>query len=69
VAEPVIILLAMGVGLGAYVGLVGGQSYIVFIVPGIIGSYAMYSSVFECTYGSYTRMEYEKLMMRSSPPR
>ncbi len=41
-------------------GLVGGQSYMEFIVPGIIGSYAMYSSVFECTYGSFTRMEYQK---------
>jgi lipooligosaccharide transport system permease protein len=60
IAEPVIILLAMGIGLGAYVGLVGGQSYMAFIVPGIICSYAMYSSVFECTYGSFTRMEYEK---------
>ena len=60
VAEPVIILLAMGVGLGAYVGLVGGRSYMEFIVPGIICSYAMYSAVFECTYGSYTRMEFQK---------
>jgi lipooligosaccharide transport system permease protein len=60
VAEPIIILLAMGVGLGAYVGLVGGQSYMVFIVPGIICSYAMYSAVFECTYGSFTRMEFQK---------
>ena len=60
VAEPVIILLSMGIGLGAYVGLVGGQTYMEFIVPGIITSYAMYSAVFECTYGSFTRMEYQR---------
>jgi lipooligosaccharide transport system permease protein len=60
VAEPIIILLAMGVGLGAYVGLVDGQKYIEFIAPGIIASYAMFSASFECTYGSFVRMEYQK---------
>ena len=60
VAEPIIILLAMGLGLGAYVGLVDGQEYIEFIAPGIIASYAMFSASFECTYGTFVRMEYQK---------
>jgi len=60
VAEPIIILVAMGLGLGAYVGMVDGQSYIEFIAPGIIASYAMFSASFECTYGSFVRMEYQK---------
>jgi lipooligosaccharide transport system permease protein len=60
IIEPIIILLAMGVGLGAYVGLVDGQRYIEFIAPGIIASYAMFSASFECTYGSFVRMEYQK---------
>ena len=60
IAEPIIILLAMGIGLGAYVGLVDGQEYIEFITPGIIASYAMFSASFECTYGSFVRMEYQK---------
>ena len=60
VAEPIIILLAMGLGLGAYVGLVDGQKYVEFIAPGIIASYAMFSASFECTYGSFVRMEYQK---------
>jgi len=60
VAEPIIILLAMGLGLGAYVGLVDGQKYIEFVAPGIIASYAMFSATFECTYGTYIRMEYQK---------
>jgi lipooligosaccharide transport system permease protein len=59
-AEPIIILLAMGFGLGAYIGLVNGQKYIEFIAPGIIASYAMFSASFECTYGSFVRMEYQK---------
>ena len=60
VAEPLIILLAMGIGLGAYIGTVDGQKYIEFIVPGIIASYAMFSASFECTYASFVRMEYQK---------
>ena len=50
----------MGVGLGAYVGLVDGQKYIEFIAPGIIASYAMFSASFECTYGSFLRMDYQR---------
>ena len=60
VVEPIIILLAMGLGLGAYVGLVDGQKYIEFVAPGIIASYAMFSASFECTYGTFVRMEYQK---------
>ncbi|MFC2008283.1 ABC transporter permease [Chloroflexota bacterium] len=60
IAEPIIILVAMGFGLGAYVGLVNGQEYIEFIAPGIIASYAMFSASFECTYGSFLRLEYQK---------
>jgi len=60
VVEPVIILLAMGLGLGGFVGFVDGQSYIEFIAPGIIASYAMFSASFECTYGTFVRMEYQK---------
>jgi lipooligosaccharide transport system permease protein len=60
VAEPVLILLAMGFGLGAYVGVVDGQRYIEFIAPGIVAAYAMFSASFECTYGSFFRMEYQK---------
>ncbi len=60
VFEPLIILLSLGIGLGAYVGLVGGQKYIEFIAPGIIAGYAMFSASFECTYGSFIRMEYQK---------
>jgi lipooligosaccharide transport system permease protein len=60
VAEPIIILLAMGLGLGTYVGMVNGQSYIEFVAPGIIAGYAMFSASFECTYGTFIRMEYQR---------
>lgn len=56
VIEPVIVLLVLGLGLGAYLGMIGGTQYIDFIAPGIVASYAMYSAVFEGTYGAYIRM-------------
>jgi lipooligosaccharide transport system permease protein len=59
IIEPVILLLAFGIGMGAYIGMVDGQRYIEFIAPGVIGSYAMFSSSFECTYGTYFRMEHQ----------
>jgi lipooligosaccharide transport system permease protein len=60
VVEPVFILLTMGIGLGAFIGTVQGQTYIEFIVPGIIASYAMFSAAFECTYATFIRMDYQK---------
>jgi lipooligosaccharide transport system permease protein len=59
-AEPILVLLAMGLGLGAYVALDDGPRYIEFIAPGIVAAYAMFSASFECTYGSFIRMEYQK---------
>ncbi len=59
-AEPLLILLAMGIGLGTYVALEDGQRYIEFIAPGIVAGYAMFSASFECTYGSYFRMKMQK---------
>lgn len=59
-AEPILILLAMGFGLGTYVALEDGQRYVEFIAPGIIAAYAMFSASFECTYGSFIRMKHQK---------
>jgi lipooligosaccharide transport system permease protein len=58
--EPVLLLLAIGMGFGAYIGVIQGQDYINYIVPGILASYAMTTATFECTYGAYFRMEYRR---------
>jgi lipooligosaccharide transport system permease protein len=60
IVEPILILVAMGLGLGAYVGLINGQEYIEFVAPGIVASYAMFAATFECTYGTFFRMEEQK---------
>jgi lipooligosaccharide transport system permease protein len=58
--EPVIYLLALGIGLGLLVQDVGGLSYVQFLAPGLLGSTVMYASSFETTYDSFIRMKYEK---------
>lgn len=58
--EPILYLIAMGIGLGAFVKEIDGQPYIRFIAPGIIASSSMFAAVYECTYGTYVRMEFQK---------
>lgn len=57
--EPIIVLLAFGVGLGTYVTVTQDQSYIQFIAPGLVAAYSMFAAIFECTYGTFTRMEFQ----------
>lgn len=58
--EPVLYLAALGFGLGAFVQEIEGMPYINFIAPGIIASSAMFAAAYECTYGTYVRMFYQK---------
>jgi lipooligosaccharide transport system permease protein len=59
--EPIFYLLAMGLGLGGFVSAAQlGYSYIKFIAPALVAISIMYSSFFECTYGSFVRMYYQK---------
>ena len=58
--EPVLYLAALGLGLGAFVKEINGIPYIKFIAPGIIASSAMFAAIYECTYGTYVRMTYQK---------
>lgn len=59
-AEPALYLVAMGLGLGAFIKEINGQPYIQFIAPGIIASSSMFAAVYECTYGTYIRMTFQK---------
>jgi len=59
-AEPALYLVAMGLGLGAFIKEINGQPYIKFIAPGIIASSSMFAAVYECTYGTYIRMTFQK---------
>lgn len=58
--EPVLYLLAIGFGLGLFVGEIDGVPYVEFIAPALVAISIMNSSFFECTYGSFVRMYYMK---------
>lgn len=55
--EPVIVILALGIGLGQFVKLGSGQEYVAFLGPGLLGMFPMFTCVFECSWGSYVKLE------------
>jgi len=58
--EAFLYLFAIGLGIGSYVQQIGGIPYVNFIAPAILAISVMNSAFFECTYGSYVRMYYQK---------
>ncbi|MBC8413404.1 MAG: ABC transporter permease [Nitrospira sp.] len=58
--EPVLYLIAMGLGVGGLVKEVNGMPYINFIAPGLIASSSMFATSSECSYGTYIRMTFQK---------
>jgi len=59
--EPIFYLVALGIGLGSIVQAIPGfTSYIQFIAPALLAISMMNNSFFECTYGSFVRMYYQK---------
>jgi lipooligosaccharide transport system permease protein len=58
--EPVLYLTAMGFGLGAFVREINGRPYVNFLAPGIVAYSSMFAATFECTYGTYIRLTYQK---------
>jgi lipooligosaccharide transport system permease protein len=59
-AEPALYLVAMGLVLGSFVKDIHGQPYIKYIAPGIVASSSVFAAVYECTYGTYIRMTFQK---------
>ena len=58
--EPILYLLAFGFVLGSSIPSILGQSYIEFIAPGVIAIAVMNGAFFECTFGSFVRMYFQK---------
>lgn len=59
--DPLIYLLALGFGLGAYVTRIAGMSYIQFIAPGLIASSIMTAASFETTYNTFVRIHFDRV--------
>jgi lipooligosaccharide transport system permease protein len=59
--DPLIYLLALGFGLGAYVTRIEGLSYIQFIAPGLIASSIMTAASFETTINTFVRINFDRV--------
>jgi lipooligosaccharide transport system permease protein len=59
-AEPLLYIIALGYGLGLFVGQIGGISYAEFLAPGILSSSVMFAASYECTYSTFVRMIFQK---------
>jgi lipooligosaccharide transport system permease protein len=59
--EPLIFLAGIGLGLGHYIGLIEGTAYIQFLASGILVPPAMFTAAFECTFGTFLRLEFDKV--------
>lgn len=64
--EPVFFLLAMGVGLGTYIGdveIAGGRSvpYAAYIAPALLAVSAMNGAVYDSTWNVFFKMHFGKL--------
>jgi lipooligosaccharide transport system permease protein len=59
--EPFFYLLAMGLGLGAYLSRVNGVGYIDFIAPGLAAMAAMFGASFEVTFNCFVKMQFGKV--------
>jgi lipooligosaccharide transport system permease protein len=58
--EPVLYLLSIGIGVGAYITSMGGMSYAAFLAPGLVCVAAMNGASFEVTYNIFVRLNFEK---------
>jgi len=59
--EPVLYLMAIGIGVGAYINEMGGMSYTAFLAPGLVCVAAMNGASYEVTYNVYVRLSFEKM--------
>lgn len=59
--EPLFFLAGIGLGLGQYVGIIDGTSYVYFLAAGMIAPPAMFTASFECTFGTFIRLEFDKV--------
>lgn len=59
-ADPMIYLFGLGLGLGLMVGHVDGVSYIAFLAAGTVASSVMMSASFESMYSGFSRMQVQR---------
>ncbi|MCB0348673.1 MAG: ABC transporter permease [Bdellovibrionales bacterium] len=61
VADPALIMISLGLGLGAFVTNIEGMTYLQYLAPGLTVATTLFTSFFESSYGFYVRMSYENV--------
>ena len=59
--EPLVFIGGIGLGLGKYIVDLNGIPFLQFLATGLLVTSAMFPSTFECTYGTYIRLEFDKV--------
>ncbi|OQY03756.1 MAG: ABC transporter [Planctomycetales bacterium 4572_13] len=59
--EPLIFLAGVGLGLGRYIDPIDGRPYVQFLAIGLLITSSMWTAFFECTFGTFIRMEFQKV--------
>ena len=59
--EPLIFLAGVGLGLGRYIEPIDGRPYVQFLAIGLLITSSMWTAFFECTFGTFIRMEFQKV--------
>jgi lipooligosaccharide transport system permease protein len=59
--EPLIFLVGVGLGLGRYIDPIEGRPYVQFLAIGLLVTSSMWTAFFECTFGTFIRMEFQKV--------
>lgn len=60
-ADPALMLGALGVGLSPFIGQIHGLSYAQYLAPGMAATTVLFTAFFECSYGFYVRMNFENV--------
>ncbi len=67
--EPLIFLAGIGLGMNRYIDQMAGVPYLTFLATGLPITAAMFTSAFECSYGTFIRLEFDRVYdgMLSAP--
>jgi lipooligosaccharide transport system permease protein len=60
-ADPALMMTALGMGLSPFIGQIEGLSYARYLAPGMVATTALFTAFFESSYGFYVRMTFESV--------
>lgn len=60
-ADPALMLTALGMGLSPFIGNIHGLTYAQYLAPGMIATTALFTAFFESSYGFFVRMTFESV--------